>query len=159
MSVLSAAEPVAAVLERPHTLLEGPRIAADGTLVYSDVIAGGLWACDPAGEIVELLGKRRGIGGVLAHAEGGWVISGRSIVHLLSDGSQRELLSDPDVPGYNDLGVTPAGDLLIGELRYLPMAGEEPREGRLLMLTDGGRLEVLSEEVLWPNGIGVAPDC
>ena len=158
MALLTGVEPVPAVLERFHTLLEGPRIAAGGGLVYSDVIAGGLWACDPAGEIVELLGKRRGIGGVLAHAAGGWVVSGKSIVHLLPDGSQRELLSDPDVPGYNDLGVTPAGDLLIGELRYRPMAGEEPREGRLLMLTDDGRLEVLSEEVLWPNGIGVAPD-
>jgi sugar lactone lactonase YvrE len=147
-----------AVLERPHSLLEGPRITADGALVYSDVIAGGLWACEPDGTVVELLGKRRGIGGVLAHADGGWVISGKSIVHVQGDGSQRELMSDPAVPGYNDLGTTPAGDLLVGELRYRPMAGEEPREGRLLLIARGGEVRMLSEEVLWPNGIGVAPD-
>jgi gluconolactonase len=158
VSLLSAPEPVTAVLERPHSLLEGPRIAPDGSLVYSDVIAGGLWAWRPDGQIVELLAGRRGIGGVLAHADGGWVLSGRSILHLAPDGSQRELLSDPEVPGYNDLGVTPAGDLLVGELRYRPMSGEEPREGRLLALAPGEPPRVLSEEVLWPNGIGVSGD-
>jgi len=158
MSLLSATEPVLAVLERPHSLLEGPRIAADGSLVYSDVIAGGLWRCGPGGGITELLAGRRGIGGVLAHADGGWVLSGRSVLHLPGDGTQRELLADPEVPGYNDLGATPDGDLLIGELRYRPMAGEPEREGRLLRLALGGELTVLSEAVLWPNGIGVSPD-
>ena len=147
-----------AVLERPHSLLEGPRIAQDGSLVYSDVISGGLWVCRPDATIDELLPRRRGIGGVLAHSDGGWVLSGKSVVHVASDGAQRELLSDPEVPGYNDLGTTAGGDLLVGELRYRPMSGEEPREGRLLLLSAGGRLQVLCEEVLWPNGIGVSPD-
>jgi len=146
------------VLERPHALLEGPNITQDGSFVYSDVIAGGLWACRPDGTIEELLPKRRGIGGVVPHSDGGFVLSGKSIVHLACDGAQRELLSDPEVPGYNDLGATPGGELLVGELRYRPMAGEEPREGRLLLLSAGGDVRVLSEEVLWPNGIGVSPD-
>jgi sugar lactone lactonase YvrE len=160
VSLLSAVEPVAAVLARPHSLLEGPRFAADGSLVYSDVIAGGLFSCprEDGGEIATLLAGRRGIGGVVAHADGGWVISGRSLVHLQPDGGQRELLSDPDVPGYNDLGAGPGGELLAGELRYRPMAGEEPREGRLLAIGAGGEVRLLSEEVLWPNGIGVSPD-
>ena len=158
MSLLSAPEPVAAVLERPHSLLEGPRIAPGGALIYSDVIQGGLWCCRVDGTIEELLPRRRGIGGVVAHADGGWVISGRSILHIGPDGAQRELLSDPEVPGYNDLGATPSGELLVGELRYRPMAGEQPREGRLLALGPEGRVRVLSEEVLWPNGIGVSPD-
>ena len=158
MSLLSAAEPVTAVLERPHSLLEGPRIAADGSLLYSDVIAGGLWRCRPDGTTEELLPRRRGIGGIVAHADGGWVISGRSVLHVGPGGAQRELLGDPEVPGYNDLGATPSGELLVGELRYRPMAGEEPREGRLLALGPGGGVRVLSDEVLWPNGIGVSPD-
>jgi len=158
VSLLSPAEPVAAVLGHEHSLLEGPRITAGGGFVYSDVIAGGLWSCSPEGVLGELLPRRRGIGGVVAHAAGGWVISGRSILHVLPDGTQRELLADPEVPGYNDLGATPAGDLLAGELRYRPMAGEPEREGRLLVLAPGGELRVLSEEVLWPNGIGVSPD-
>jgi sugar lactone lactonase YvrE len=158
VSLLSTPEPMMAVLERAHSLLEGPRIGPEGEIVYSDVIAGGLWACMPDGSIVELLPKRRGIGGVLAHSGGGWVVSGKSIVHVLPDGSQRELLSDPGVPGYNDIASSPTGDLLVGELRYRPMAGNEPREGRLLLIGAGGEARVLSEQVLWPNGIGLAPD-
>lgn len=157
MSLLSAPEPVEAVLRRSHTLLEGPRIAPDGGLVYSDAIAGGLFRSTPGGEIEELLPGRRGIGGVVAHADGGWVISGRTLLHLRADGSQRELHSDPEAPGYNDISAGPSGELLAGELRYRPMSGEEPREGRLLALEPGGGVRVLSEEVLWPNGIGVDP--
>ena len=158
MSALSAPEPVEAVLRRPHSLLEGPRIGPGGELVYSDVIGGGLFSCAPDGTVSELLAGRRGIGGVVAHADGGWVLSGRSVIHLSPDGSQRELLSDPDAPGYNDLFSTPAGELLAGELRYRPMSGDEPRDGRLLALGADGAPRVVCEPVRWPNGIGISPD-
>jgi sugar lactone lactonase YvrE len=156
--LLTAVEPVRAVLEREHSLLEAPRIGSHGELVYSDVIAGGLWECAPDGSPVELLAGRRGIGGVAQHADGGWVLSGRTVLHLRADGTQRELLADLDVPGYNDISSTPDGELLAGELRYRPMAGEEPREGRLVALSGAGQVRVLSDEVRWPNGIGVSPD-
>ena len=158
MSALSVPEPVEPVLRRAHSLLEGPRIGARGELVYSDVIAGGLFSCSPEGEIEELLAGRRGIGGVVPHADGGWVLSGRSVIHLRPDGSQRELLSDPAVPGYNDLFSTPAGELLAGELRYRPMGGEEPRDGRVVALARDASPRTLCEPVRWPNGIGLSPD-
>jgi sugar lactone lactonase YvrE len=158
VSALSAPEPVEPVLRRTHSLLEGPRIGPRRELVYSDVIAGGLFSCTPDGEVSELLPGRRGIGGIVPHADGGWVISGRSVIHLSPDGSQRELLSDADVPGYNDLFSTPAGGLLAGELRYRPMSGDPPREGRLLALERSGELRTVCEGVRWPNGIGLSPD-
>ena len=158
MSLLSAAQPVQAVLMRPHGLLEAPRFGADGELVYSDVIGGGLWACTRTAEVHELLAKRRGIGGALAHARGGWVLSGRSVLHLAPDGTQREILSGEQVCGYNDLGATPEGGLLAGALRYRPLAGESARPGQLLELTPHGELRVLSEEPVWPNGIACTPD-
>ncbi len=156
--LLSDVEPVRAVLARPHGLLEGPRLAADGEAVYSDVIAGGVWGCSSAGVVREILPKRRGIGGILAHADGGWVISGRSVIHVLPNGEQREILSGEGVCGYNDLGTTAEGELLAGVLRYRPMAGEDPRPGQLLLVGRDGAAEVLSEDVVWPNGIGVSPD-
>jgi gluconolactonase len=158
MSQLSQIKPAMAVLERHHTLLEGPRIGPAGELVYSDVIAGGLYTCSPENEITELLAGRRGIGGVVPHADGGWVLSGRSVIHLSPGGEQRELLSDPELPGYNDLFSTHDGELLAGELRYRPMSDEPPREGRLLAISAGGTVRTICEEVQWPNGIGVAPD-
>jgi sugar lactone lactonase YvrE len=148
---------VEAVLRRPHGLLEAPRIGPAGELVFSDVIAGGLWECSRDGAVRELLPKRRGIGGAVPHARGGWVISGRNVIHLGEAGDQRELLGGEDVCGYNDLGTTPQGRLLAGALRYRPLAGEDPRPGQLLVLEPGGP-RVLSEEVTWPNGIGCSPD-
>jgi len=107
MTLLSDVTTIAAVLDRPHGLLEAPRFGHDGEVVYSDVIAGGLWACAPDGVVRELVPKRRGIGGAVAHADGGWVISGRSIVHVLADGSQRELLdgdADADTSRGGEVG-------------------------------------------------------
>jgi sugar lactone lactonase YvrE len=46
----------------------------------------------------------------------------------------------------------------VGVLQYRPMAGETPRNGRLLHLGSDGDQRVLSEDVVWPNGIGVSPD-
>jgi gluconolactonase len=159
VSLLSEVRPVEAVLERPHGLLEAPRFGEGGELIYSDVIAGGLWAATPEGGVRGLLGKRRGIGGALAHADGGWVVSGRSVVHLAADGSERELLGGGDgVAGFNDLGSTPEGGLLAGALCFRALAGEEPRPGRLIELTPDGEERVLSEEVTWPNGIGCSAD-
>jgi sugar lactone lactonase YvrE len=157
MSLLSAVMPVEAVLRRPHGLLEGPRIAHDGELIYSDVLAGGVWACS-GGDVREIVPKRRGVGGIVAHADGGWVVSGRDVRHIGRAGEQRVLLEDAAACGYNDLGAIPGGGLLAGVLRYRPMAGEPPRNGELVRLGADGRSRVLSEEVVWPNGIGVSAD-
>ena len=158
VSLLSALEPVEAVLMRSQTLLEAPRFGPAGELVYSDVIAGGLWACSAGGEVRELLGKRRGIGGALAHAQGGWVVSGRSVLHVCAGGQQRELLGGEGVCGYNDLGATPEGGLLAGVLRYHPLAGEPPQPGALVELTPAGERRVFSEALTWPNGIACSRD-
>jgi sugar lactone lactonase YvrE len=158
MSLLSGVAPVAGVLGRAHGLLEGPRFSRGGEMVYSDVVAGGVWACSADGVVREILPKRRGIGGILPHRDGGWVLSGRTVLHLADDESQRVLLEDQAACGYNDLGVTAAGELLAGVLRYRPLAGESPRNGQLVRLAGDGRVHVLTEELVWPNGIGVAPD-
>jgi len=158
VSALSPPEPVEAVLRRPHSLLEGPRIGAGGEMIYSDVIAGGLFSCSPDGVVSELVHGRRGIGGIVPHADGGWVISGRTVLHLAPDGEQRELLADAAVPGYNDLFTTAQGGLLAGELRYRPMSEEEPREGRVVALAPGSAPGTACEPVRWPNGIGTSPD-
>jgi len=166
MTLLFDVAPVAGVLDRAHGLLEAPRFGPRGEMVYSDVLAGGLWACPANGLPEELLPKRRGIGGAVAHADGGWVISGRSLLHVLPDGGQRELLGETQLSqlhgeticGFNDLGATPRGDLLAGVLRYRPLAGEPERNGALVRIGAAGEVEVLTDQVVWPNGIGVSPD-
>jgi sugar lactone lactonase YvrE len=43
-------------------------------------------------------------------------------------------------------------------LRYRPLHGEDPLPGQLLRLDARGASHILSEQVTWPNGIGVSPD-
>jgi gluconolactonase len=158
MSILSEVAPVKAVLARPHGLLEAPRFGQGGEMLYSDVIAGGVWACSPDGVVRELLSRRRGVGGLVQHEDGGWVLSGRDLMHLRPDGSQRALLVDEAACGFNDLGTTQDGELLAGVLRYRPLGGEAPRRGQVVQLGRDGVARVLTEEIIWPNGIGVARD-
>jgi sugar lactone lactonase YvrE len=50
------------------------------------------------------------------------------------------------------------GSVLAGGLRYRPLAGEPERPGALLAIPRQGMSRVLTEEVTWPNGIGVSAD-
>jgi len=158
MTLLSDLRPVESVLARPHGLLEGPRLSEQGDAVYSDVIAGGVWQCSSDGVISEILPRRRGVGGIVRHSDGGWVLSGRNVIHLLSNGEQREILSGDEVCGYNDLGAAPDGALLAGVLLFRPFAGEDARPGRLLSIDANADLKILNEDVIWPNGIGFSTD-
>jgi len=157
MGRLSELRPVEAVLRRPHTLLEGPRLAADGSLLYSDVIAGGVYRHTPAGAIEAVLPGRRGVGGLVEHARGGVVATGRDLVHVAADGASERLLAREEITGFNDLTTMPDGRVIVGALRYRPLAGEPAVPGELLRVVASDRAELISETVLWPNGIGLDP--
>jgi hypothetical protein len=143
--VLGAIEPV---LRRPGGLLECPRLTADGAVLYSDVTGGGVYR---DGEPV--VPKRRGVGGLVEHRDGGLVITGRTLLH-----GDCELLARDDLTGFNDLTTTPEGEVIVGALRFHPFAGEDPVPGQLLLLRGPGDAVVLDESLLWPNGIGLSPD-
>jgi sugar lactone lactonase YvrE len=135
------------MLERPGALLEGPRLIADGAVLYSDVTGGGVYR---GGDVV--VPKRRGVGGLVPHRDGGVVVTGRTVQH-----GERVLLARDDLTGFNDLTTTPDGELLVGALRFHPFKGEEPVPGALLHVRAPGDAAVLDEAVLWPNGIGLSP--
>src|SRR5579872_6993316 len=151
-------KPLAAVARESHGLLEAPRLTGSGSVLYSDVTGGGVWRIDADGTRVAVLPKRRGIGGMLLHADGGIVVSGRTLVHLAPDGTQRTLYEREDITGFNDLGAASDGSLLAGALRYHPFAGEAEAPGALLRLDAAGEARVLNDDIVWPNGIGVSPD-
>jgi gluconolactonase len=158
MALLTHIEHIEVVLRRAHGLLEAPRFAPGDAVVYSDVLAGGAFRVLRDERIDEVLPKRRGIGGIVAHEDGGWVLSGRTIVHVGAAGAQREIMAEGSFCGFNDLGVLPDGTLLAGALRYRPLAGEAAKPGALLAISAPGRSRVLSEELTWPNGIGASAD-
>jgi gluconolactonase len=140
-------------------LLEAPRWLPDGSVLFSNVLAGGVWRHRPDGTVEEVVPKRRGIGGLVPHADGGVVVTGRSVVHVLPDGSSRDLLTDIDgVVGFNDLTTDAQGRVLVGALRFHPFGGEEPVAGEVWRIDAPGEASKLLGPVVWANGIGVSPD-
>jgi len=113
-----------------YGLLEAPVWDGAGGVYFSDVLQGGVrrWS---AGGMEEVLPKRRGIGGMCLHADGGLVVSGRDVIHVLGE-AQRTLLGDLEgVTGFNDLGTDGEGRVYVGALRFKPFAGESPTPGQV----------------------------
>jgi sugar lactone lactonase YvrE len=139
-----------------YGLLEAP--CADGDGVYfSDVLGGGVHRWTPGGEVETVIPKRRGIGGMCLHADGGLVVSGRDVVHV-KDGESRTLLARDEVVGFNDLGTDAEGRVLAGALRFHPFKGEDPVPGEIWRIDAAGEAEEVFGGILWANGIGTSPD-
>ena len=139
-----------------YSLLEAPVWDGAGGVYFSDVLQGGVRRWSNAG-VEDVVPKRRGIGGMCLHADGGLVVSGREVVHL-RDGEQRVLLGEMDgVTGYNDLGTDAEGSVYAGALRFSPFKGEAAVPGQVWKV-DGAGATLVLEGIDWPNGIGFSPD-
>ena len=145
------------VLASGYGLLEAPTAGDDGSVYFSDVFGGGLHRWSPGGSVETVVPNRRGIGGMCLHADGGFVVSGRDVVHV-RDGESRPLLELDGVAGFNDLEPAPDGSIYVGALRFMPFRNEEPVPGDIWRITAAGEAEKVIDDVEWPNGIGLSPD-
>ena len=146
------------VLADGFGLVEGPRWdERDGSVWFSDAIAGGVFRRAPDGEVETIDAGRRGVGGIALHEDGGVVVSGRDLVHL-AGGDTRGLLALDGVTGFNDIEADVEGGVLAGALRYRPFKGEDVVPGAVWRLRRDGTAEELFGGVVWPNGIGLSPD-
>lgn len=101
--------------------------------------------------------KRRGVGGIARHAEGGIVIGGRDVSHV-RDGVTR-IVAAPDAPGLNDLTVDAEGRVIFGTIRSDPFDLEADRtSGEAYRLGADGVATELYEGVGLTNGMGFSPD-
>jgi D-xylonolactonase len=145
------------LLASGYGLVEGPRVDADGNLYFSDVHGGGVRRLSPDGTIDVVVPKRRGVGGIALHADGGIVISGRDICHV-RDGQSRTVFA-PDAPGLNDLFVDAAGRVICGTMRSDPFSTTGPRTAGEAWLIDlDSTASQLYRDVALTNGIGFSPD-
>ena len=141
-----------------YGLIEGPRCDSADTLYFSDVRNGGVYRRAPDGEITTVVPKRRGVGGIALHADGGLVISGKNISHV-RDGQTRVLFHPPDVPGFNDLFCDAFGRVYTGSMRSDPFSTAGPRTpGECYRIEAVGKAAVLYGNVSLTNGIGFSPD-
>jgi sugar lactone lactonase YvrE len=124
-------------------------------------MAGGVYRYRAVGgraEVSTVIQSRRGIGGLVEHASGGLVVTGRNLIHQLPDATCRVLAEPTGGTGFNDISTLPDGRVLAGQLNYRPLSGEQPRPGALVLIGPLGRVEHLTDAITWPNGIGVTPN-
>jgi len=141
-----------------YGLIEGPRVDGGGNLYFSDVTKGGVYRRGPDGSIDTVVPRRRGVGGIALHADGGLVISGKNICHV-KDGTTRILFARDDAPGFNDLFTDPQGRVYTGTMKTDPFKLEGDRvAGECWRIDAEGKAAQLYGGVLLTNGIGFAPD-
>jgi D-xylonolactonase len=141
-----------------YGLVEGPRVDAENRLYFSDAKQGGVYRRDPDGTIETVVPKRRGVGGIALHADGGIVVSGRNICHV-KDGETRIVFDVEDAPGFNDLFTDAEGRVLVGSQRFSPFEQiVDPKAGELYRISGEGKAEMLYDDVGLTNGIGFSPD-
>jgi gluconolactonase len=139
-------------------LVEGPRVDDQNRLYFSDARNGGVYRRAPSGEIETVVPKRRGVGGIALHADGGIVVSGRNICHV-RDGESRVVFERSDIPGFNDLFTDARGSVFVGSQRFNPLVkGAKAVPGELYRIDAGGAVEMLYDDVGLTNGIGIAPN-
>ncbi|MDY7099707.1 MAG: SMP-30/gluconolactonase/LRE family protein [Actinomycetota bacterium] len=143
-----------------YQLVEGPVATPEGGVVFSDVLGGGVYEWSPAtGEVTTVVAKRRGIGGMARHADGGLVMSGRDVIHVAPDGESRTIYTPGEgVAGINDLTVDPDGRIVVGQLRFRPFAGEKPVPGEFVAVGGDAPEAPVVDDVLWVNGCQFSPD-
>ena len=145
-------------LAHGYGLVEGPRVDDDGNLYFSDVHGGGVFRRSPDGEITVAIPKRRGVGGIALHAEGGLVVSGRNVCHVGPDGDTR-VVFQPDAPGLNDLLADAEGRVYCGTVRSDPFSTSGERTaGECYRIDLDGTATELYGGVSLTNGIGLSPD-
>ncbi|MET7772245.1 SMP-30/gluconolactonase/LRE family protein [Nocardia sp. NPDC005366] len=137
-------------------LLEAPLVESDGSVVFSNVTGGGIFR-HRGGETDIVVDRRRGVGGLASHAEGGLVMTGRDLAFADGD-RQHTLLSIDGATGFNDLTVAADGSVYVGVLRHRPQQGESAVPSEVVRIDPGGIVTVAASDIRWPNGLGFAPD-
>lgn len=143
------------LLASGYGLLEGPRYR-NGKLLFSDVTRGGVYCLDDDGHTELVVPKRKGVGGIALHEDGGIVITGRNVCHV-KDGVTSILLEEEGVGGFNDLFTDLEGRVYVGSLRSDPFDRGQNVPGELYRIGLNGLATVLYGKVHITNGIGFSP--
>ncbi|MDP9335855.1 MAG: SMP-30/gluconolactonase/LRE family protein [Actinomycetota bacterium] len=142
-----------------YGLAEAPTIDIDGSLVFSDVLGGGVYRIDGSGKVTTVVPKRRGVGGIAIHEDGGIVCSGRDLVHVREGHDPRMVLHVDGVAGWNDLCTDATGRVYAGALRFPvfdPQAQVVP--GELWRVALDGDPTVVFGDVIHANGVACTAD-
>ena len=141
-----------------YGLLEGARWYPEHGLVFSDMTAGGVYRLPDApggpgvGDPQTLIPHRKAIGGLVAHAGGGLVVSGRNVSVKDADATTVLLEAAPDEQFFNDLTADGRGRVFAGS-----MPKGEDGTGRLYLIDTDGTGTAVTQDVLIANGLAADP--
>jgi gluconolactonase len=141
-----------------YGLVEGPTDDGAGGVYFSDVLGGGVYHLFADGRVETVVPKRRGVGGIALHADGGVVVSGRDLVHVRG-GATRTVLHVDGVAGWNDLCTDAQGRVYAGALRFAvfdPRAEAVP--GECWRVDAEGIGTALFGGIVHANGVAVSSD-
>jgi gluconolactonase len=131
-------------------------LRSDGEgLYFSDAVAGGVYRWTEDG-VATVIPKRRGVGGLALHADGGVIVTGRALIHV-RDAQTRELFSPDGALGLNDLTTDSEGRVLVGTLRMNWREPEAGLPGEIWRIDKAGK-QLLVEGIQYPNGMAFSPD-
>jgi len=143
-----------------YHLVEAPVWDDERGLFFSDVLGGGIYRLGLDDAVSQVVPKRRGVGGMALHVNGGLVVGGRNIAWV-GDGGETRVLLEPDaIPGavgFNDLTTDAVGRIYVGSLCYRVFA-DPPKPGFLHVIDLDGSLRTLSDGIMLTNGLGFSPD-
>ncbi len=151
-------------LTRGYGLIEGPVWDQERGLLFSEVLAGGVYCVTPEGSVSTVFEHRRGIGGMALHAAGGLIVSGRNISYKGFDQGPTLTLLDRDEAngnvGYNDLTVDASGRIYAGSLGASPVFtdGREAASGDLYLIDLDGSARIVAQDIALTNGLAFSPD-
>lgn len=151
-------------LTEGYGLVEGPIWVQGRGLMFSDVLSGGVFCIDEAGELSTIFSHRRGIGGMSLHENGGMIVSGRNISWKSIPEGQTVTVLDRDeekgLVGFNDITTDEAGRVYAGSLGASPVFedGRDPRAGDLYVIDLDGSVRVVANDIMLTNGLGFSPD-
>jgi len=141
-----------------YGLPEAPRADAAGNLWFTDAAMGGVYRLSPRGAIETVIPKRKGVGGLALHEDGGVVVSGRDVIHLRGSGETRFLFNAEGVLGWNDLITDAQGRIYVGSLRSSAMQNEDRVPGELWRIDGEGQGTIIYDGIAFANGVGLSPD-
>ncbi len=149
------------LLASGYGTVEGPTVDTEGNLYFSDILGGGVRRLSPDGRIELIVPKRKGVGGICLHRDGGVVVSGRDISHV-KDGETRILLGRDDyadlglpyIDSYNDIHADDEGRIFAGTV-MLDGQGQRLKNNMLILLTAEKKPLVLYDGFTSSNGIAL----
>lgn len=151
-------------LTEGYGLIEGPVWDPERGLIFSDVLAGGVFCLAQDGSVEEIFAHRKGIGGMAMHVDNGMVISGRNIAYKSFSGGETRVLLDRDeaggLVGFNDLTADEAGRVYAGGLGSSPVFedGRKPASENLYLIELDGSARQVAQDIRLTNGLGFSPD-